>query len=123
MNLTKWILLAVIFGLLAYDGMVGLFHQPTESQVLRDWGHVSTCLPFVAGFLLGHWFLPRRKPYGSAWINAAVIIVVLGIWDLYWFFSGHVNMPVYRYAGWYAILGVPCGSYLWGQDDGESPLP
>jgi hypothetical protein len=122
MNLTKVILLIVIFGLLIYDGFVGLLGQPTESQVLRDWGHVSVCLPFVAGFLLGHWFLPRRNPSGSAWGNAAVILIVLGAWDLYWLISGRTDCPFYRYPGFYALAGIPCGTFLWGQSDGSAPL-
>src|SRR4051812_45715997 len=103
MNLTKIVLLVAIIGLLLYDAFVGMLGQPTESQQLRDWAHVSVCLPFVAGFLLAHWFLPRRKVNGSVWTNAAVIIVLLAIWDIAWLISGRHDMPVYRYAGFWAL--------------------
>jgi hypothetical protein len=122
MSVTKLVLLGTIFGLLGYDAFVAVLHEPTESQVLRDWGHVSTCLPFVAGFLLGHWFLPRQNPSGSAWGNAAILILALGAWDLWWFFTGRTDCPFYRYPGFYAILGVPLGSFLWGQGDGSAPF-
>lgn len=118
MNLTKIVLLSAIFGLLIYDAFVGTLGVPTESQVLRDWALQSVTLPFTAGFLLGHWFFPRKEVDYSAWVFAAIFLLAFGAWDIYWFYNnlpGTMPNVWYRYPGWYALLGVPVGTYLWGQ--------
>lgn len=121
---TEIVVAATTVGLLAYDVIALKVGQPTESMVLRDWARSWTLLPFVAGFLLGHWFGPRQDPSFSAWAYALPIMALLLVGDVVWnvwFSSGEV--PWWRYSLWYALAGIPAGMYLWGQPGGWSPLP
>lgn len=121
--ITEIITVASIIGLIVYDVFAMKIGQPTESMVLRDWGRDWTLLPFVAGFLLGHWFGPRQVVTSSAWMYALPILGVLLAVDIFWNIKFHGVYPFWRYSLFYALAGIPAGMYLWGQPGGWSPLP
>lgn len=120
--ITKLLLVAVIVGLIVYDAFAGSLGQPTESSVLRDWARDWTILPFIAGFLLTHWFAPRPHADVSGWMWALPIMVVLLGIDVYWNIWG-TGIPAWRYSLWYALLGMPVAILLWPQPGSWSPLP
>lgn len=120
--ITKLVVALTTVLLLAYDVIAGKIGQPTESMVLRDWGRDWTILPFIAGFLLGHWFGPRQNVSFSAWGFALPILAVLLVTDIVWNLKG-LPPTAWRYSLWYALAGIPAGMYLWGQPGGWSPLP
>ena len=122
MNLTEYIVIATIVILLTYDVIAVKIGEPTESMVLRDWAMDFTALPFTAGFLVGHWFFPRQTFFVSGWMYALPILISLLIFDIVWKAK---KLPRHwsRYPGWYFILGVPAGMYLWGQIAQGSPIP
>jgi hypothetical protein len=122
MSITGWVIIATIVLLLVYDGIVGLLKQPTESQVLREWGWKFNTLPFCAGFLLGHWFFPRVSVSFTAWGYAIPLLVGLLAWDIAWGHYASNRRAWFRWPGWYALLGIPAGVFLWGQVSGEAPF-
>lgn len=112
--ITKLIIAAIIVGLIVWDVFAGQLGQPTESSVLRDWARDWTLLPFMAGFLLTHWFAPRVNANVSGWMFAIPFMVGLTALDLYWNIKGLA--PVWwRYSMLYAFLGMPVGFFLWPQ--------
>ena len=122
LNLTQWIVIAVIVGLLAYDVIVGKIHQPTESTVIRDWGWKFNTFAFTAGFLIGHWFLPRKVVSFTAWGYALPILGGLMAFDIFWMIKYKSERRWFRWPGWWALIGIPCGMFLWGQRSGQSPF-
>jgi hypothetical protein len=96
---------------------------PTESQVLRDWGMAMTFFPHLVGFLMGHWFFPRRTTLSFGWMIAIPIWAVLISWDIWWDIHHPGVTPWYRFPGIWAMIGAVCGSILWGQPNSQSPLP
>jgi hypothetical protein len=123
MNPTQIVLAATIVGLIAYDVFAGVKGLPTESNTLRDWSENWTVLAYAAGFLLGHWFGPRQGVGTSVWYNAMPVLFGLLAGDILWQFVGHGAHPWWRYSLWYALAGIPCGMYLWGQVGSWSPIP
>lgn len=122
MTVTGWVIVGTIVLLLGYDAIVGLIKQPTESQVLRDWGWRWNTLPFCAGFLLGHWFFPRVAVSFTAWGYAIPILLILLVWDIAWWQIKGDERAWYRWPGWYALLGIPAGVFLWGQASPGAPF-
>ena len=112
--ITKLIVALTIVGLIVYDAFAGSLGQPTESQVLRDWARDWTLLPFIAGFLVGHWFAPRQVVSYSAWGFCLPIFGILLAIDIY-FNVKQLAPPAWRYSLFYALAGIPVGMYLWGQ--------
>lgn len=114
MTLTHWVLIATIVALIAYDAIVATIGQPTESQILRDWGQKRVALPFTAGFLAAHWFMNRNSQWPSGWMLALPIILALVGWDVWW---NHKDRPRvwYRWPGLWLLAGLPVGCFLWGQ--------
>lgn len=121
--LTKLIVALTIVALIVYDAFAMQLGQPTESMVLRDWARDWTILPFIAGFLLGHWFGPRQNVSYSAWGFCLPIMITLLIVDIVMNLKYSGQTFAWRYSLWYALAGIPVGMYLWGQPGSWSPLP
>ena len=113
--ITKALIISVIIILIAWDIFAYSLGNSTESTVLRDWSWDWTLLPFVAGFLLTHWFFPRSKTSKTGWMYAIPIFIVLLSFDLIWHKYGIDPRPWFRYPGVYAFLGLPAGYFLWPQ--------
>lgn len=120
--LTKLIVIGVIVGLIVYDVVALKIGQPTESMILRNWGLDWTLLPFIAGFLLAHWFAPVKQYNQSAWMYALPIFALLLSVDLFMYFKHSGYYPVWRYPLWYALAGIPTGILLWPQTSEWSPF-
>lgn len=114
--ITKLVVALTAVLLIAYDVVCGpWFNNPTESMVLRDWSKDWTILPFIAGFLLSHWFLPLKSINSSAWGFALPIFAVLFIIDLIIHFGYPGQVFWWRYPFIYCILGIVAGGLLWPQ--------
>jgi hypothetical protein len=50
------VIIAVFFGLVAYDVYLYAKKKPTLSDVIHQWGWYKPWIPFIVGFLCGHWF-------------------------------------------------------------------
>jgi hypothetical protein len=120
--LTKLIVSLTIVGLIVYDVFAGSLGQPTESSVLRDWARDWSILPFIAGFLVGHWFAPRQIVDVSVWTFMLPVFAILIIIDLIMYFKYSGYYPGWRYSLWYVLLGIPFGMYIWGQPGYWSPI-
>ncbi len=120
--ITQIFLVALIVSVILMDVVFAKKGLPTESMVLRDWARNWTILPFIAGFLLAHWFAPVRSPIVSAWGYALPIFGVLFAIDLYMNLAQPGHYPAWRYSLWYALAGVPAGIFLWAQPGSWSPL-
>jgi len=114
MNITELVILFTIVGLIAYDVIAGANGQPTESAVLRDYSVRWTILPFVAGFLLTHWFAPREHHDVSGWMWALPPMGILLTIDIIWNVKG-LPRVWWRWPFFYAILGMPVGYFFWPQ--------
>ncbi len=110
-SLVKWFIAGTFAVWIAFDVWLAMHGGPTESAVLRDIGMRYTFLPFLMGFLCGHWFWPRKKLFLSGWMWAIPIFVGLLAWDIFWPSDTWLRFP----ALWLAI-GFPSGSFLWGQN-------
>lgn len=120
--LTKTILIITFIFLIVYDAIVDILKQPTESQVLLAWGWQFNALPLTAGILIGHWFFPHKSSTLGSIVGLVLPFIAAAlIWDLIWNlkFGGEAW---FRYPGFYALLGIPIGSYLWSQFSSGSPL-
>lgn len=104
---------------IAWDVYLARNGGPTESMIMRDAGKVSTFVPHLFGFLIGHWFFPRQSQWQFGWMWGIAFWVVLLAWDLWWP-GGRVW---YRYEGIWVLIGVACGTLFWGQIDKWSPIP
>lgn len=120
MNITELVIIATFVLLIAYDVIAGKINQPTESMVLREWGWRWNTVPFLAGFLIGHWFFPRREVDVSGWMWVLPILGGLIVFDILWGRFGRNSRPWFRFPGWYVLLGIPVGMFLWGQASVES---
>lgn len=114
MNITQALILMVTAFLLIYDaGSMG-WGEPTESMVLRDWAWKANTLPFVWGLLCGHWFAPRQHIAHSGWMYSLPIILAMIIYDVFYNkFDGSKRW--FRWGIIWVIIGIPIGSWLWGQ--------
>lgn len=106
---------------IAFDVWLTQHGGPTESQVLTEWAKMSTFLPFLVGFLGGHWFFTVKRPWKQGWMWALPIMIALVLFDVAWGIWG-IGYPWFRWPGFYLGLGVPAGALLWGQQDGDSPV-
>jgi len=113
--ITQIFVACLIIGTILMDVVFAKHGLPTESMVLRDWARNWSILPFVAGFLLAHWFLPLKTPIGGAWGYALPIFALLIGIDLYMNLVHPNYYPAWRYPMIYAILGIPTGALLWAQ--------
>lgn len=113
--ITKIVVWAVTAVLLGYDVLAGKLGQPTESMVLRDWTRDWTVLPFIAGFLAGHWFGPRQSVDVSGWMWSLPALAILLASDLVWNLKfAQSTPPWWRYSLLYVLAGIPVGMYVWG---------
>lgn len=117
MSGTQIFIIVIILAVLVYDGLVSSLNQPTESTVMRAWAWKFNTFPFAAGLVLGHWFFNIPHPNYSAWGYAIPILGALGVWDLTWHFisKDKPEHPWYRWPGFYALIGIVAGMFLWGQ--------
>lgn len=106
---------------IGFDIYLAKMGYATESMILRDWAKHCTFFAFLMGFLCGHWFMPRRVLWASGWMYALPILGILGIWDIVWAIWVK-TFPWYRYSLIWLLLGIPSGSFLWGQGDGDAPF-
>lgn len=121
MNVTQMLILMITAILLIYDVYAMPLGQPTESMVFREWAWKANTVPFIWGFLMGHWFMPRQHVSTSGWMYALPIMVSLIVYDvLYNHYGG--TRRWFRYPIWFVLFGIPVGAYLWGQGSAESPL-
>ena len=120
--ITQIFLVVLIVGVILMDVVFAKNGLPTESMVLRDWARNWSILPFVAGFLLAHWFAPLRTPIGGAWGYALPIFAILLGIDIYMNLAHPGYYPAWRHSLWYALAGIPTGMLLWAQPGGWSPL-
>jgi len=111
-NLVKWFIGGTFVVWIGFDVWLTQNGGPTESQVLRDLSYQFNILPFVVGFLLSHWFMPKRNIWKSGWMMAVPIMVLIGVLD---FIYGSRSDLWFRYPGIWACLGVPAGYFLWPQ--------
>lgn len=104
---------------LAWDVVLSRLGGHTESQILTGWARWSVALPWFCGMILGHWFWPWRGTWASGHsrvlvaCNFAVLAGLIG-WDVW-------NPPAIRFLRLpevWALHGVLCGHFLWGQRSG-----
>lgn len=130
MNKFKAITVSIILGTfvvwIGWDIILAQNGEATESMILSDWAAVSVFFPNLIGFLCGHWFFRRRNLWLSGWMWALPVWGALIASDLMCFFFADKTTTLYhwtRFPLWYLLVGIVMGSYLWGQGDGDSPIP
>lgn len=121
--ITTGIIAGTFVGWIAWDVYVATHHAKTESQLLMEWASKSVVLPHLVGFLCGHWFFPRRNMWTSGWMWGLVIWGVLGVWDVVYYLYPTPLQTILRFPLWWVLIGIPTGSYFWGQRDGNSIIP
>lgn len=104
---------------IAWDVVLGVRRQKTESMWIAQWSRQFNVLPFAIGTLVGHWFVQSPEPDYRAWPAAvACAIGVLGF-DLVsfpWPRGAILNVPKWlRYPGLWLAFGVPVGHFFWPQ--------
>lgn len=129
MNATELILIVTTALLLIYDGLVGVFGQPTESRVLLSTAFNWVTVPMAFGILLGHWFWPHKQPPQlfssllSLNLGPLPFLLISLIFDLVY---NHYNVggshPWWRFPGFYTLIGIPIGSIFWYQINSLSIL-
>lgn len=121
--ITKLFVAGIIAISLGYDIFAAMKGYATESMVLRDWARDWTALPYMAGFLSGHWFGPRQQVDVSQWWIALAILIALLAIDVVWNVKfNSIPIPAWRYSLIYFMAGIPIGMYLWGQPGSWAPL-
>jgi hypothetical protein len=117
-----WVVLGAFLVLILADVLLVKLGQRTESDQLAKWGQASTAIPYLFGFLMGHWFVNVRIPLVSAWGYGAGELILLSAWDVGW---ALLKCPRvwYRWAPIYLVLGMAAGALVWGQADPSSILP
>ncbi len=107
--------LVVQEALIFYQRKYGGTTPPTISQVMAQWGRKSITLDFVAGNLIGHWFLPDETPRSAR--EARQRGMVLGFLTVGCVLSDIIDhsgrnrtMPIVALVG-----GIVSGHTLWGQ--------
>lgn len=93
-------------------------HAPTLSAEITQYAKTHTILPYLIGFICGHWFITAKRPWVFGWMWSIPIFVGLIVWDL---FASSV-VVWYRHPTIWFPIGVVLGYFLWSQSDGESPL-
>lgn len=121
-KLVLWFIIGTFVVWLAFDAWLGPNGGPTESQTLAYLGKVSTSVPYLIGALSGHWFFNRVRANYRIWWVGFVILGVLIAFDATWAMAG-LGRVWFRWAGIWFLVGIPCGSYFWPQDDPQSPVP
>ena len=90
----------------------------TVSMALRDWAKTWTWIPFVFGFLLGHWFGPVNYHWEYAsvvWLIPLLGIVIgLDVWCLK---KNIVKTKIlhWRWPLWWVFPGMVSGLIFWPQ--------
>lgn len=107
------IIIIAIVGLLGYSACAASKGKVTISQQLRDWSLKWTCLPFCAGVLATHWFMPLDKTLGLGWMVLLPVILLLLVWDIVWNQKQRERV-LYRYPGVWLVMGGVFG-LLWAQ--------
>jgi len=120
---TRAIILGTIAFWIAWDVIAAKYAGETESMIILSWAQQSIVLPHFLGFLCGHWFMPRTNLWRSGWMLVLPVWVLLAVWDvLYHFYPSHWQV-IARYPVFWVLIGIACGSYLWGQSSDSSPIP
>lgn len=109
-SLVKWFIAGNFVVWILFDVWLAVNGGPTESMVLREIGLRYTFFPFLLGFIAGHWWWPREKPWANGWMWALPFLAALIAWDIFWP-SDHWT----RFPAIWAAIGFPTGSFLWGQ--------
>lgn len=108
---------------IAWDVVLGLKRQKTESMWLAEWSRCWNVLPFLAGTLCGHWFMQNPHPNYALWPVALALTLAVLAYDLLcrpWSVKGaSVTLlePVkwLRYPGLWLALGIPVGFFFFPQ--------
>ena len=58
MSTTSWIIISVMFILIAWDVYLYSKDKKTISQYIREYARISMGVTFLFGYLMGHWFWP-----------------------------------------------------------------
>lgn len=114
---TNLVWLTAIFSLIAYDLWAFFNSTPgdtlSRSALLFAQSHFT--LPFMAGYLGGHLFWPRRQPL-FGWekkISVPVLLAItaaVAVIDVTGWLDGVYVLP------WMMPLGYPFGHWLWPQN-------
>ena len=115
MNFSEIVILSTFVAWIVYDLYCGRLSQPTLSMVLRDWGAKWNFFAALIGFLVGHWFFPREHVDISGWGWTLPVMASIFIFDLLWHRFGKLHRPWFRYSGLWFLIGIPVGTFLWGQ--------
>lgn len=120
-SLTGLIIIVVFVVILGYTAISRKYGQPTISMQLRDWGYEYNSTVYVAGVLIGHWYLNSLHPIqGLGWITLIPFALYLA-YDIVWAAEG------FRH-GWYRwplipfVLGIVFGAIFWGQASPHAPF-
>lgn len=116
LNVLTYVLILGTFAVwIAWDVYLASKGAATESMTLRQWGEHCTFFPHLIGFLCGHWFFPHDHLWRSGWMWGLGVWGLLGLYDIAWAIWGNGGMPWYRYSGLWLLVGIACGTFLWGQ--------
>lgn len=129
MTITGYILIVSFLALLVLDAFLPKNGQPTESQLLKDWGWRWNTIPWIAGFLVGHWFGSRYTVSYSAWgyglgvlMAELAVDVVIRVWVGPYDLRDHPTWRWFRYPLFHSLYAIPIGMFLWGQSYEWSPF-
>ena len=116
---TAIVILGTLAAWILYDLLAISKGWITESSWLRDAAYKATIVPFFCGFILGHWFFNYEGASQSGWVFALPILIAVTLIDIICVLQ-KVGSVWWRWPGFYVLLGIPVGSFLWGQS-GLSP--
>lgn len=123
LTFSQWFVIAVFVAVIFYTAVAQKMGQPTVSMTLRDGGWRINTIPFIFGLLVGHWFFPRQSTWVSGWGYAIPALLALVIYDVLWNWKKGAERRWFRFPGWWFLLGLPVGIWLWAQRSGDSPIP
>lgn len=121
--ITYGVIVGTFLGWIGWDVYLAMHGAATESMILARWASHTIFLPHLIGFLCGHWFFPRSHLWTSGWMWALPIWALLGVWDVVYAYHPTYWQQLARFPLWWVLIGIATGSYLWGQGDGNSPIP
>lgn len=120
-TITKWLIAGTFIVWILWDVVLAKNNSPTESMVITQFARTHTILPYLIGFICGHWFWTRKTTWKSGWMWALPVFLGLIVWDYFWNKSGG-EVVWFRHPVLWLPIGIVSGSYLWGQSDDRSPL-
>jgi len=109
---TAAIMVSTIAALIVWDVYVARKGSATESTIISRASWKYSTIPFAAGVLIGHWLFNRSQVNYNSWPVALAATGVILTWDV----LKPKDTPRWmRHPAVWFVIGIPIGSFFWGQ--------